>query len=184
MSDPESGRLYQPRATLLIKRRTEAMKTQGLSTGEGDLEIFGETPVAIEPGKGYFDHLSAEEDFKTGRIVGTLVDLRRSTDQVWQGRGEASHRRRPRRRTDGAARERGHGSFRLPAPPHHDLARRQHGLRRRRAGWWCRSRYDVCDPQPSLGQALDLFAGHPPGRGLPRPRTGSTARPAALGGFD
>src|SRR5712671_6466174 len=133
------------------------------------VEILGKTVVAIEPDKGSFDHPSAGEDVEAGRMVGTLEDFDGPLTKLARAWRRVSPVKAPSANI-WATRERGHGSVSITNTAHHDLARRQHGLRHRRAARWCRSRYDVCDLQPLLGQALDLLPASPGVAALPRPR--------------
>jgi hypothetical protein len=94
-------------------------------------------------------------------------------------------------RKGGAARGRGRGWLRSRVARRRDLAqacpveeRGQGGPQLRPSGAWYRSRYGACGPRPSPGQALDLLGRIPRVAALPRPRTSSARRPAALGRFD
>jgi len=119
------------------------------------------------------DHPSAGEDFKAGRTVGTLVEFRRSTDQVWQGRGEASHRRRP----SPANRWRGQGkrSWIVSITSTHITILHVGSMD-----------FGADEPAGGVGHDMtfatfDLSVGIPRVAALARPRTDSTARPAAFG---
>ena len=56
----------------------------GLGAGDGGLEVFGETAVATEPGKGALHHPTPGQDLEARHVVASLDDLQRPLADLFQ----------------------------------------------------------------------------------------------------
>jgi hypothetical protein len=64
----------------------------GFGAGDRSFKVFGEAPIAIEPGQGSFDDPAAREGFEAVRLIralddfdGPLTKLAQGVEQLWPG---------------------------------------------------------------------------------------------------